>query len=184
MQTTQQTVTTIEVLGNLEALRSAVVEAGLRAYGAERAYAKELNAQFSDFAWFDIEHNDKSDNGKRVGEEKSVLYKELNAAKHKNPSTVWARVRKYGKEEAKLSGSHGFPAPELDDEGNIIQKAEQGESGEPRAHKSPMLRNLDDLVSLWKFNARQENLDPKVKQAQLHIGQALMALGVDLSTLG
>jgi len=40
------------------------------------------------------------------------------------------------------------------------------------------------LTALWKFNAKQENLDPKITQAQLFIGQALTALGLDLATLG
>ena len=186
MQTTTQTqvITNVEVLADIASLRKGVAEAVTRAYGAERAYAKALNAQFSDFAWFTIEHNDKSDNGKRVSTEKSELYKELNTAKHSNPSTVWARVRKYGEAEAKLAGTHGFAAPKLDDEGNVITEAEQGESGSPHAARSPMLRNVQELTNLWKFNAKQENLDPKIRQAQLHIGQALMALGVDLGMLG
>ena len=190
MQTTTQTqvITNVEILEDIASLRKgvavAVSEATKRIYGAERAYAKALNAQFSDFAWFTIEHNDKSDNGKRVGAEKSELYKELNAAKHTNPSTVWARVRKYGEAEAKLAGTHGFPAPKLDEDGNVITEAEQGESGSPKATRSPMLRNVQELTDLWKFNAKQENLDPKIRQAQLHIGQALMALGVDLGMLG
>ena len=183
MQTTTQTITTVEILGNLAELRKGVAEAVSRAYGAELAYAIELNAEFADFAWFPIEHNDKSDNGKRVGAETSELYKELNAAKHSNPSTVWARVRKYGEAEAKKAGTHGFAAPNLDDDGNVITEGEQGESG-AKSTRSPMLRNIEELTSLWKFNSKQENLDPKVKQAQLHIGQALMALGLDLATLG
>ena len=186
MQTTTQpqVITNVEVLADIASLRKGVAEAVTRAYGAERAYAKALNAQFSDFTWFTIEHNDKTENGKRVGAEKSELYKELNSAKHSNPSTVWARVRKYGEAEAKLAGTHGFPAPKLDDEGNVITEAEQSESGSPHAARSPMLRNVQELTNLWKFNAKQENLDPKIRQAQLHIGQALMSLGVDLGMLG
>ena len=73
MQTTTQTqvITNVEILEDIASLRKgvavAVSEATKRIYGAERAYAKALNAQFSDFAWFTVEHNDKSDNGKRVG---------------------------------------------------------------------------------------------------------------------
>ena len=175
-------VTNIEVLVSLSVLRKGVAESVLRAYGAEREYAVALNAEFA-YAWFDVEASDKSDNGKLVTAEKSELYKELKEAKHSNPSTVWARVRKYGKEEAAKLGSHGLPAPQVDAEGNVITECEQGESG-TKSTRSPMLRNIEDLTSLWKFNGRQENLDPKINAAQLLIGQALAALGVDLSSIG
>jgi hypothetical protein len=176
-------VTNLEVLVDLSALRKGVAESVVRAYGAEREYAVALNAEFA-FAWFDIEASDKSDNGKQVTAEKSALYVELKAAKHSNPSTVWARIRKYGKEEAAKVGTHGLPMPAYDIEGNLITECEQGESGTTKSLRSPMLRNLEDLTSLWKFNGRQENLDPKINAAQLHIGQALQALGVDLGSIG
>jgi hypothetical protein len=175
-------VTNLEVLVSLSALRKGVAESVVRAYGAERDYAVALNAEFG-FAWFDVEATDKSDNGKVVTSEKSELYTELKAAKHSNPSTVWARVRKYGKEEAAKVGTHGLPAPKVDAEGNVVTECEQGESG-TKSTRSPMLRNIEDLTSLWKFNGRQENLDPKINAAQLLIGQALAALGVDLSSIG
>lgn len=175
-------VTNVEVLVSLSALRKGVAESVVRAYGAERDYAVALNAEFP-YAWFDVEASDKSDNGKIVTAEKSELYTELKAAKHSNPSTVWARVRKYGKEEAAKLGTHGLPAPQVDAEGNVVTACEQGESG-TKSTRSPMLRNIEDLTSLWKFNGRQENLDPKINAAQLLIGQALAALGVDLSSIG
>lgn len=178
-----QTVTNVEVLVNLSALRKGVAESVLRAYGAEREYAVALNAEFG-FAWFDIEATDKSETAKPVHAEKGELYKELKAANHSNPSTVWARVRKYGKEEAAKLGTHGMPMPAYDAEGNLITELEQGESGGANAKRSPMLRNIEELTALWKFNAKQENLDPKVNNAQLFIGQALAALGVDLSSIG
>jgi hypothetical protein len=175
-------VTNLEVLVDLSALRKGVAESVKRAYGAERDYAVALNAEFA-FAWFDIEASDKSDNGKIVTAEKSALYTELKTANHSNPSTVWARIRKYGKEEAAKVGTHGLPMPAYDIEGNLITECEQGESGTKNT-RSPMLRNIEDLTSLWKFNGRQENLDPKINAAQLHIGQALQALGVDLGSIG
>lgn len=175
------TVSNIEVLADLSVLRKDVAEAGLRAYGARREYAKALNKEFK-FAWFDIEASDKSETAKPVHAEKSELFKVLNEVKHSNVSTVWANIRKYGKEEAKLAGTHGMPMPAYDAEGNLITECAEGESGKSN-NKSPMLRNIDDLTALWKFNARQESLDAKITKAQLHIGQALAALGVDLSMI-
>jgi len=175
------TVTTVEVLDNLVALRKSVAESVLRAYGAEREYAVALNAEFK-FAWFDIEANDKSDTAKPVHAEKSALYDVLKEAKHSNPSTVWARVRKYGKEEAKLVGTHGMPMPAYDEEGNLITEAEAGESG-ANNKRSPMLRNIEELSKLYIFNAKQEGLDSRICLAQTYLSSALQALGVDIANL-
>ena len=176
-----ETVTQVEVLVNLAALRKGVAESVLRAYGAERDYAKALNAEFN-FNWFDIEATDKSETAKPVHAEKSELYKVLKEANHSNPSTVWARVRKYGAEEAKLVGTHGFPMPAYDADGNLITEGEQGESG-ANNKRSPMLRNIEELSKLYIFNAKQEALDPKISKAQTYISSALQALGVDIANL-
>jgi hypothetical protein len=176
------TITNVEVLVNLAALRTAVAETVKRQYGAEREYAVALNAEFT-FNWFDVEASDKSETAKPVHAEKGELYKVLHAAKHSNPSTVWARIRKYAAEEAKLVGTHGFPMPAYDAEGNLITDVEAGESGGANNARSPMLRNIEDLVALFKFNGRQEALDPKIIKAQVHIGAALQALGLDLANL-
>lgn len=131
-------------------------------YGAMRAYAIALNAAF-EFAWYEVKHTDTGDQAKMVHAEKRELFAELKAVNHSNPSTIWARVRDYAKEER---------------EG----KQEEGEAhaNEPR---TPMIRNCEDLLALYKFNARQEDLPQRVKQAQAHIEKALNALGVDLSNI-
>lgn len=175
------TVTNVEVLVNLAALRTAVADSVVRAYGAEREYAKALNAEFS-FPWFLIEASDKSDTAKPVHTEKGELYKVLHAAKHSNPSTVWARIRKYGAEEAKLVGTHGFPMPAYDEDGNPLVEGESGESG-ANNKRSPMLRNIEELSKLYMFNAKQESLDAKISKAQTFIASALAELGVDLANL-
>jgi len=176
-----ETVTHVEVLVNLAALRANVAETVKRQYGAERDYAKALNAEFA-FNWFDIEATDKSDTAKPVHAEKGELYKVLHAADHTNPSTVWARIRKYGSEEAKLVGTHGFPMPAYDEDGNPLVEGEQGESGASNK-RSPMLRNIEELSKLYMFNAKQESLDAKISKAQTFIASALAELGVDLANL-
>lgn len=177
-----ETVTHVEVLVNLAALRSAVADSVVRAYGAEREYAKALNAEFN-YAWFLVEASDKQDSAKSVHAEKGELYKVLHAAKHSNPSTVWARIRKYGAEEAKLVGTHGFPMPAYDAEGNLITDVDSGESGGANNKRSPMLRNIEELSKLYMFNIKQESLDQKIFKAQTFIASALAELGVDLANL-
>lgn len=160
------------------AARHGVVDSAVANYGAMRRYATALNSLFPatlGFNWYDIEASDTQDTFKPVHAEKAELYKELKAAKHTNPSTIWARVRKYGKDERE---------PVV--EGNGGETGEGGEaegSGAGNRQRSPMLRNIEELTELYKFNARQTALPDKVKAAQGHITAALKALGVDTATL-
>jgi hypothetical protein len=50
-----------------------------------------------------FEASDTSDDAKTVKVRKTLLYAELKAAEHTNPSTVWARIRKYGAEDDMVS---------------------------------------------------------------------------------
>jgi len=169
------TMDTIVIDGNsvtLETLRAGVAEAVKRAYGAERRYAEALNAVFS-FDWFEIEASDTSETAKQVHAEKKALYAELKSAEHSNPSTVWARIRKYGKE-----ARHGAPV--------AGEGAEAGEGGGAEAgsrDRDPITRNVEELIALYKFNTRQDSLPAKVTEAQHHICMALTALGVDLNMI-
>lgn len=86
--------------------RLALAEANANSYGAMRAYAIELNNQFTGLSveWYTIEANDNGTEQNLIHAEKKELYAALHAAhpkkKHPNPSVVWARVRQYGAEEA------------------------------------------------------------------------------------
>lgn len=133
---------------------------------AERNYSTTLNAHFIP-DWFAYEATDISDEGKVVKTEKEKFYKALHAnhhnGKHPNPSTVWARVRKYGKE-----AHYG---------------TEDAEGGAKHA-KSPDLRITDTLIPLYKFLKRQDSLSDKQSLVLLKIGQALSdGMGMDLSMI-
>jgi hypothetical protein len=157
---------------SLDSLRQAVADAVVRAYGAERAYAVQLNSVFG-FDWFEVEAADVNESAKPVHAEKGELYKVLKAAKHSNPSTVWARIRKYGREEK-------YPKAATEGEGSG-----EGEGGNSQAGttRSAMLRNVEELSALYKFNARQESLPDAVKNAQTFIVSALRELGIDVSLI-
>jgi hypothetical protein len=156
----------------LAAARIGAAEAQRSAYGANVRYALALNQVFA-FDWFDLSGTDTSDEGKQVRAEKKMFFEALKAInpEHSNPSTIWARIRAVAKGER-------YPAP-AKVEGSDATEAEQGESGASH-NRSPMLRNVEELTALFKFNARQESLDDKVRKAQVKIGEALQALGVDL----
>jgi len=159
---------------NLVQLRMNVAEATKRGYGATKEYAQGLNQVF-DFAWYNIEASDQSEQGKAVKAEKAEFYKPMKQAGHANPSTVWARVRAEGKADAIAKGLFGEVATE---------PAEGEAEGSGASHaRSPMLRNIEELTNLWKFNGKQTGLDPKIVKAQQKISEALQALGVDLNMI-
>jgi hypothetical protein len=164
---------------NLDTARRAFVESFEREYGARREYAVALNSYF-DFPWFMIEHKDNTEIGKLVKLEKAKLFEGLNTAKHSNPSQAWKKVREYGEQEARKAGMFGLSVPNPED--NVVE-CEEGESGKANHTRSPMLRNVEDLTALWKFNHRQTALDARVQRAQTHIQQALKELGVDVATV-
>ena len=164
------TVTQVSEL-SLSDLRNNVAEAVVRAYGAERDYAIKV-CEVLPFAWYLVEHNDKGDEAKLVHAEKKELFKVLNSAKHSNPSTVWARVRKYAQEhmEPKKPDADGVIAP---------TDAPVG----ARQNRSLTLRLVEELTTLYKATKNADSLSDKERQAQTHITSALIAMGVDVATI-
>lgn len=161
----------------LIAARHGAAEAQRGAYGANVRYAKVLNAVFAGFDWFDLSGTDTSDEGKLVRKEKLAFFEELKSVKHSNPSSIWTRIRATAKEER-------YPTPvKVDAEtGAEVTEAAQGESG-AKHNRSPLTRNIDELSALFKFNQKQDNLDDKVKKANVKIAEALRCLNVDIAML-
>ena len=148
-----------------------VVDGVRGSYGAQVRLASLLNQKY-EFNWFDVSHTDTTDEGKQVRKDKETLFAKLKAIDHTNPSKIWADVRKYARLER---------FPEVKEEGEV-QEGEQGESG-ANHNRNPMLRTIEELTTLWKFLKRQENLDPKLNGALLHIGKALEECGVKLNMI-
>jgi hypothetical protein len=149
----------------IETLEQAVADAVVRAYGAEREYAIALNALFPSMDWFMFEASDTSDDAKLVKVRKTALYDKLKAANHTNPSTVWARIRKYGQEE-----KYGKP-----------EETEGETEGDGGTQRDVTTRNVEELIKLYKFNKKQDSLPAKVREANDAIVMALKCLGVDVS---
>jgi len=172
--TDTQDTTTTAPLSRLEQSRLDVAINETRAYGAKRAYAADLNEMLFE-GWYNIEAKDVSQEGKIVRAEKEALFAVLKSNGHSNPSTVWAMVRKYASEMAN---------PATTGKAGEAGEGEAGEGeGDAKHTRSPMLRNVEDLTSLWKFNARQTELPDAVREAQVYIAEALLCLGVDLGKI-
>jgi hypothetical protein len=157
--------------------RQGAIEAQTSAYGANVEYAKALNLKFDSFDWFAVSHTDSSDEGKAVRKEKTTFFEGLKAGKHSNPSKVWKDVRDYGLEAR--YGKAVVPTEEGAD-GEVAE----GEGGDAKHNRSPELRNLEELTTLYKFNRRQESLSPKLTKVQQKIAEALGEMGVDIGMIG
>ncbi len=156
----------------LNAKRLAVGDALASSYGAMREYAQTLCAVLP-AEWYLVEHNDTADTAKPVHAEKKALFAVLKAAQHSNPSTIWARVRKYAQEY--IEG-----VPEKTAAG---AEAGEAEGGNTRETRSLARRYIEELSTLYKAGKRAESLSDKESEALTKIGGALIALGVDLSML-
>jgi hypothetical protein len=154
--------------------RQGAIEAQKSSYGANKDYGRALNMKF-EFDWFEVSHTDSSDEGKAVRKEKELFFVGLKEIGHSNPSKVWKDVRGYG-QEARY--------------GVADAPTEEGAEGEvegsdnAKHNRSPELRNLEELTTLYKFNRRQESLSPKLTRVQQKISEALAEMGVDIGMIG
>ena len=151
----------------IDTLRANVAEANVRAYGAEREYGIALCSVLP-AEWYLVEHKDTSDNAKLVHAEKGKLFDVLKKANHTNPSTVWARVRKYAQEYV---------------EGKPETKEGESDSNGAQPNRSLTLRFVEELTLLYKAGKRAESLSDKERAAHTYIASALGALGIDIGSL-
>ena len=143
-------------------------------YGANVEYAKLLNENWT-FDWFDLKHNDSSDEGKSVKSEADKFRKGIKDW-HSNPSVAWKQIRdhartdRYGK--SVVEGA----------EGSEVEGAEGSDNA--KHNRSPELRNIEELTVLFKFNRRQESLSENLANCQRNIIKALESMGVDIGMIG
>ena len=170
-------VNTINLEQQIEQARNAVIGSYETNYGANVTYAKLLNQKWDGFDWFDLKHNDSSDQGKAVKAEGDKFRSGIKEW-HKNPSVAWGQVRTHARTDR-----YGKPVIE----GAEVAEGEgaEGEGSDNAKHnRSPELRNIEELIVLFKFNRRQVALSPKLQKVQAHISSALIEMGVDLNMIG
>jgi hypothetical protein len=145
-------------------------------YGANVDYARLLNENWS-FDWFDLKHNDSSDQGKSVKAEGDKFRSGIKSW-HSNPSVAWKQIRDHARTDR-------YGKPVVGAEGASTEGEEGAEGSDNAKHnRSPELRNIEELIVLFKFNRRQVSLSPKLQKVQSHISSALIEMGVDLNMIG
>ena len=166
-----------DFITNLEELinnaRAKVIGQYESTYGANVEYAQLLNQKWG-FDWFELKHTDTSDEGKAVKAEGDRFRKGIKDW-HSNPSTAWKQIRDHARTDR-----YGKAVVE----GSEAEGSEAEGSDNAKHNRSPELRNMDELIVLFKFNRRQESLSPKLQKVQSHISSALIEMGVDLNMIG
>jgi hypothetical protein len=164
----------------LATILTEMVEASGKVYGSYIRIAAKFN-ELMPFAWYDIDHSEKSDNNKTLKGHKKPLYDALKLAGHTNASVPYGRMCDYARNMRNGLAPNGKTT--LD--GTPVEGEGEGDgAGAGPAPRSAMLRNIEELTSLYKFNDKQgADLPAKVKDAQKHITAALKALGIDVAAI-
>jgi len=158
------------------AARQAELKAVESGYGARIEYAQALVNASDGVLWY----TDGVKMPELIELEKKAYYDGLKAIKYSNPSNAWKMVKKYCVEYATQIGLI------------VVEKKPEAEadktesSGDARHTRSFSLRVLEDVGGIFKAGRRLEKegaLTAKEQQCLAHLGSALAALGIDLSTL-
>ena len=169
----------INVTGvSLATILDEMVTVSKQAYGSHIRIAAKFNDLMS-FAWYDMAATEKSEDAKAFKVVKTDLYTALKSAGHTNPSVRFKRICDYGRNLA-----NGLaPSGKTTIDGVPVESEAESDGAAP-APRSAMLRNVEELTALWKFNDKQGgDLPAKVKAAQGHIQAALKALGLDVANI-
>jgi hypothetical protein len=153
--------------------RAKVMDSYESTYGANVEYAQLLNQKWG-FDWFDLKHNDSSDEGKSVKGEGDRFRKGIKQW-HSNPSVAWKQIRDHARTDR-----YGKVVVEVAEGSEVVAEG----SDNAKHNRSPELRNIEELTVLFKFNRRQESLSDNLKDCQRNIIKALESMGVDIGMIG
>jgi len=175
----------ITIPADLIAARQVAVESEQTNYGARVAYARALVDNSGGVLWF----TDGVKMPPLIEAEKEEYYKGLKALKYpdgrvgySNPSNAWRKVKEYA---LAYATEIGLIVVEKKPEANKTE-ADSASSGNARHTRSFSLRVLEEVGGAFKAGRRLEKegaLTAKEQQCLAHLGSALAALGIDLSTL-
>jgi hypothetical protein len=184
----------------LSIARRNAAEALVGGYGALRQFAEDMNFAFaaSDVYWYTIEAKDTGPFAQLVHAEKEALFAALHAAvqakyvienpgasketvakqKYSNPSTIWARARKYAAEQTQGNDTGGGGG------GGGGEGEGSGETGQTQERRSLLLRTIEECTTLWKAYERESQfLDDAAKSRQLKLVELLEACGIKRDAL-
>jgi len=152
-----------EQAGELVTLGEAIATGHSEVGSKERRYAAVMNLAFP--GWYRLTEKDDSNESKAIkAGPKAKLFEQLKAAKHTNPSTVWARLRKYAAEAEATTG-------EAEGEG-------EGEGEQGGAKRTIEVRLVEEMLKLRKAIGKVEHPHEKIRAVDTFLELALSKLGV------
>jgi len=163
---------------SLAAVIKEMVDATKKEYGSHIRIAAKLNDMMT-FDWFDIDAKEDSNTAAVLRPHWKAVLDGFKAAGHSNPSVPAKRIKDYGRNLRAGLAPNGKTLAD----GSALPEGEgQGDGANP-AKRSPMLRNTEELIALFKFNSKLDKPEAKITAAMVHITAALKALGVEASTI-
>lgn len=145
-------------------------------YGAKKKYAVELNNMMT-FAWYSKD----AEKSPLIEAERQNLMAALKAIDHTNPHKIWGDVKGYALEDAQDRGLFGEVKPVED------AKPAEGEStggANINAPRSPRVRYIDELTTLYSFGEREKAFLPDdLREVHLLVSKALGVMKVDLAKI-
>lgn len=170
-----------------DAICNQMIEATENTYGSHIRLAAKLNDMLP-FAWFDVTPEDlkskATDEAKAMEPHWTALYAALRKAGHTNPSVPGGRIRDYGRNIRAGLAPNGKTMADGSALPNNVSPDGEGEGANP-AKRSPMLRNVEEAIALWKFNSKlpADQVPAQLTAAIPHLAAFLKALGVDVRTI-
>jgi len=137
----------------LDALIDTMVGNAQSVYGANIRIAAKFN-ELMDFAWFDVEHLEVSDNAKALAPNKAKALAGFKRAGHSNPSKAYKDIRDYGRNMRAGLAPNGKTMAD----GSPLPAGEEttGEGANP-AKRSDMLFAVEEGTRYWKRLAKSDN---------------------------
>ena len=137
----------------LDALIDTMVTNTESVYGANIRIAAKLN-ELMDFAWFDVEYREVSDNAKALAPHKAKVLAGFTRAGHSNASKAYKDIRDYGRNLRAGLAPNGKTMAD----GSPLPEGEEttGEGANP-AKRSDMLFAIEEGTRYWKRLAKSDN---------------------------
>ena len=133
-----------------------MVAAEAQSYGSHIRIAAKLNSLMPDFNWFDINHQEVSDNATAMKPHWKAVYDGFKRAGHTNPSVPGKRIRDYARNLRAGLAPNGKTLADGSALPNNVTPNGEGEGANP-AKRSDKLAAIEDGTKLYKRMAKSDN---------------------------
>lgn len=137
----------------LDIIIDEMVQATASVYGANIRIAAKLN-DLMPFDWFDVEHQEVSDNAKALKPHKATVLAGFKLAGHSNPSKAYADIRAYGRN---LRAGLAPNGKTMADGSPLPEGAADADNGANPAKRSDALFAIEAGAAYYKRLAKSDD---------------------------